>query len=153
MFFHDLRARRLLQLVVLFSCILENNFIFKGWFCGYFMNSAWQQTYYWEDGYRFIPQDGFPLKINEKQYHEAVKILEEQIPYIPTEENLNGQDYFKKREFLFGDCLARLNAVSQLHNGRNTKIIRLYSGSVTSLDNLSEKLNLPFPQWNLRNAD
>jgi len=111
------------------------------------MNSIYQQTYYWEDGFRFIPQDGRPLKISGKQYFDAVRFLEEKASYIPTKENPAGTDHFEEREFLLGDCLARLNAYSELHEGKNTKIIRVFSQNSYSLERLAEGANLPLPQW------
>ena len=117
------------------------------------MNLALQQTYYFEDGFRFIPQDGFPLRITGKQYYGAVKSLREQGCYIPSEDNPDGKDNFKEREFLMENCFVRLNASSQLHEGRETKVIRIFTGMNDRypLEKITEELGLSLPQWSLRN--
>ncbi len=117
------------------------------------MNKALQQTYYFQDGYLHAPSDGFPVKISERQYKEAVRALKEDGCYIPTDDNPSGEDVFKEREFLMENCDVKLNASSQLHNGKNTKVIRTFAkeNDRYSLERLAENLNLPLPQWGLRN--
>ncbi len=116
------------------------------------MGKALQQTYYWENKFSSIPSDGFPLRITKKQYFEAVRILEDKGVYIPSEDNLKGEDNFKERKFLIEDCFVELNALNELQEGKNTKIIKCFvgGGNHYSLEGLSEKLNLPLPQWHLR---
>jgi len=104
-----------------------------------------QQTYFYNDGYNDRPSDGNPLKITQQQYYRAVRLLENGGFYLSMQSNPNG-DNFKEREFLFEDCLIRLNRMSQLREGRDTKEIRVFSEQNYYLEKLAESLDLPLPQ-------
>jgi len=83
-----------------------------------------------------------------------VNILEQEGKYIPSVGNPNG-DSFKERKFLLKGCLVELNSLSQLHQGKNTRTIKCFTElrDCTILDKLVEKLELPLPQWHIRDID
>jgi len=112
------------------------------------MERAQQQTYYFDGGFRSVPKDGNPLEISREQFRNAVDILETIGSYVPSRENPEGSKY-NDREFLADDCLARVNPLSQLHEGKNTRVIRLFTkrGYMQDLDLLAEKLGLPFSKY------
>jgi len=84
-----------------------------------------------------------------------VNILEQEGIYIPSRENPNGENDYKERRFSLESCCIELNALSQLHEGGNTRTIKCFTGreEYFNLDRLAEKLELPLPQWHIRDID
>lgn len=115
------------------------------------MRKALQQTYYFKDVFVFSPSDGNPLQISKRQYYDSEEIIKEKGTYIPSEDNPNGEDNFKVRRFLMENCFIELSASSQLHEGKATKMIRIFTERMDyKLEKIAEELNLPLPQWHLR---
>lgn len=115
------------------------------------MRKALQQTYYFQNVFAFVPGDGNPLQISRRQYNDAEEIIKEKGKYIPSEDNPKGEDHFKERRFLIKDCFIELSALSELYEGKNTKIMRIFTEEMEyKLEKIAEALNLPLLPWRLR---